>query len=409
MARLPCILILALFIMALPSLPCYSQFNNDFEIERHYLDLENFLDWKAYQPPISWRYEWNETQTGMQASVGSISLYEFYFFNEIRFSEDFSDLASFGYLQTEDSFYRKEPIYQEVEFRFGERYGASLVGFPPYNKKYSHVGYALSVGHRHSMDSIRLSFLSQYAAHDEKNKDSEKNEVNGHFRRYPVLNQLEALWFLADHLYLKTDLKQISRTTYKIDNPEQLLRFKGNEYSMTIDWIEESSWILGVTGYQKEEFRDQEPSISTSDLPDLQQKILLSWLDFYSHFYLSGNNELTIGLLISQFLNDIDSSYSAEVYDCHLTTTQLYAVLQKVRSNWFSWLLSLQIGDAKLFKNYEEIEKTIDDRNTEIKAGLGALMVKDSNYRLIVNSTWDLDFFETRQWDGGNVQLQIVF
>ncbi len=403
-------LIIACLLQAFAVSNSYAQFNNDFEIERHYLAMENFLDWKAYQNPFSWKYEWDTTQSGMLASVGSLSLYEFYYTSEIRLAKELGSLVSFQYDLVEDSFYRKAPLYQEIAFRVGtEDYAASLIGFPSYDKKNGQVGYAVSYGKRHTLNSVRLSLSDQYSIYNERNVNSEKNSVDGHFRKTPLLSRLEALWFWDHHLYIKTDLKQISQAVYKIDDPEQLLEFEGNEYEITIDWREEDSWVLGTTAYHKEEYRTQVPTTSSQDLPDLDQTILLSWLDIYFHMQASLKSLITIGVLSSQFLNNIDSSYSDQRYDCHLRTFQVYGIWQKAKSDWFYWLYSLQAGQAELDKSYEGISETVDDENLEMKAGIGVMMMEELNYRLLVNTTWDLDFFETRQWDGGNVQLQMVF
>lgn len=388
---------------------CFTQVSNDFEIERHYLDMENFLDWKAYQTPFSWKYEWDTARVGMLASVGSISLYEFYVFNEIRIAKDFGKWVSFQYEQLEDSFYRNAPISQEIAFRFGNRYGLSLIGFSPHDKKYGQIGHALSYGKRHTLNSVRLSALDHYSFYNERNVTSEKNTKEGHFRKTPTTNRLEVLWFWANRLYLKTDLRQTSETVYHQDDPEKQFKLRGNAYQFTLDWRAEKSWVLGTTAYHKEEFREQVPSTATEDLPDLEQIILLSWWDLYFHLRATEKNLITIGVLVSQFLNDIDSSYADQHYDCHLQTHQIYSRWQKTRNDWFHWLFSLQMGQATLFKDYEDSDDSVDDENLEVKAGLGVMLTEALNYRILVNTTWDLDFFETRQWDGGNVQLQMVF
>jgi len=56
-----CITGLFLFSVLLSPI-AQAQFNGKFAIQRHFLDLENFLDWKSYQGPISWRYEWYRTR-----------------------------------------------------------------------------------------------------------------------------------------------------------------------------------------------------------------------------------------------------------------------------------------------------------------------------------------------------------
>jgi hypothetical protein len=45
----------------------------------------------------------------------------------------------------------------------------------------------------------------------------------------------------------------------------------------------------------------------------------------------------------------------------------------------------------------------------ELKAGVGVVLQEAGSYRAFFNTTWDLDIFVHRQWDGGNVQLQWLF
>ena len=82
-----------------------AHFNGDFTIERHFLDSENFLDWKAYQVPLDWEEEWHFTENGMRYSVGSISMYRFYVFKEIRLAHQIGSNFKVFYKQKEESFY----------------------------------------------------------------------------------------------------------------------------------------------------------------------------------------------------------------------------------------------------------------------------------------------------------------
>jgi hypothetical protein len=387
----------------------YGQFNGDFAIERHYLDIENFLDWKAYQPPFSWRYEWALTTVGMRASVGSISMYEFYHMNEIRLGSEIGEYAAFYYNQVEDSFFRKDALYQEIEFRIGTDYAVSVIGFPPHDKKYGQMGYALAKGKRYTESYLRLSLLDQYFFYNEKNANSEKNSVSDEYLKTPTFYRMEWQWFRNQQLFLQVDLKQITRAEFVTETPARLHTFEGNGYSFTVDWLGENSWVAGISGYGNSEYRSHQPETATADLPDLDQELLLNWIDIYYHTRLSEKDLVTFGLLQSRFSNAITSSFAEAAYESELTTLQLYGFWQRQRSEWFSWLFSLQAGDADLVKDYIGIEEAVADHTTEIKAGIGIIMMKEGRYRLFCNTTWDLDIFETRQWDGGNVQLQIVF
>jgi hypothetical protein len=404
-----------LFILLL--VPClffvpYSasgQFKGDFEIERHYLDIENFLDWRAYQPPHSWHREWALSSTGMRASVGSISMEEFYTFNEIRFTREIGQFTTFHFHQSEESLYGTDPLYQEIEFRFGTEFGASIIGFPPHDKKTGQSGWALSYGNRFSESSIRLSVIDQYYYFNEKNKDTEKNDVDEKYLETPFFTRAEMQWMFMDRLFIKADLKQVSKAEFFMEEPEEIKTFQGSENKITLDWNTGDDNTIGVTGYSKKEERSHQPETTSEDQPDLLQNLLWEWGEVYYFFKLSGKDLITIGVLQSEFLNDIRSSYPDHRYICHITTLQIYSIWEMKRSERFSWLLSLQVGDAELEKDYIGIEETTDESNTEIKAGVGVIFMEEGNYRLFGNTTWDLDFFQTRQWDGGNVQLQILF
>ena len=128
-------------------LQSHAQFNGNFTIERHFLDSENFLDWKAYQVPLDWEEEWYFTENGMRYSVGSISMYRFYVSKEIRLAHQIGKNFKVLFEQKEESFYTQEPGHQEAEFRFGAHpYFVSLTGFPEHSKKLGHMGFAISYG-----------------------------------------------------------------------------------------------------------------------------------------------------------------------------------------------------------------------------------------------------------------------
>jgi hypothetical protein len=94
---------------------------------------------------------------------------------------------------------------------------------------------------------------------------------------------------------------------------------------------------------------------------------------------------------------------------CRFKTQQVYSKWEHRRSDWFRWLFSFQAGLAELDKQFIGTEEDPHQESWELKAGVGIIMVEQASYRFFANTTWDLDLFDTRQWDGGNVQLQFRF
>ena len=70
---------------------------------------------------------------------------------------------------------------------------------------------------------------------------------------------------------------------------------------------------------------------------------------------------------------------------------------------------SLQAGQAELSKDLLDLDVEPEQKTMEIKAGFGFILEKAKHYRFFVNTTWDLDLFKTRQWDGGSILLQFYF
>lgn len=400
------ILVWMIFFVLTP-VPLLAQFNGDFTIERHFLDIENFLDWKAYQPQISQKYDWYFTHNGMQVSSGSISMYRFYNSHEIRLEKELGRYVTILYEQREDSLYRQEPIYQEAELRVGREFHASIIGFPQHDKKLMHAGYALSWGRRRDRSYIQASYLEQLVTYNDKNQNTDKNSRDRLFDSLPVMIRLDLQHFWRDRLFLKLDHRLISKGQLRIDAPAEVKTYEGDETDLTVDWHGQHGLIAGVTAKSKTDIRSHQPGSSTADLPDLEQELTLKWVDLYLVYPLNGKDRLTVGLLDSLFENRIDSDYIEHRYFGQLTTWQVYGLWQHDRSDWFKWLFSLQAGLAVLSKDFLDLDEPPKLESEELKAGIGFILVETDQYRFFVNTTWDLDLFDTRQWDGGNVQLQI--
>lgn len=68
----------------------------------------------------------------------------------------------------------------------------------------------------------------------------------------------------------------------------------------------------------------------------------------------------------------------------------------------------LQVGTFDLYKENEGPVDT-DDDGIDIKAGIGVIISESEHYKFLALSTWDLDLFTTRQWDGGSILFQVYF
>ena len=146
-----------------------------------------------------------------------------------------------------------------------------------------------------------------------------------------------------------------------------------------------------------------------SKTADIEQTLGLRSYDFYLSWPWAAKNQLTLGFISSLFENRIVSDSNAKRYLCRLGTDQLYGFWNRARSEWFRWRYSLQAGQAELSKDFLEMDVEPKQKTMEIKAGFGFILEKAKNYRFFVNTTWDLDLFKTRQWDGGSILLQFSF
>ena len=403
------VFITALFLFQVLFSPtAQAQFNGKFAIQRHFLDLENFLDWKSYQGPISWRYEWYRTRNGMRVSVGSISMYRFYMYHEIRLEADIGEYFTVLYEQKEDSLYEPDPIQQLAEFRFGKDWYASIIGFPTHEKKQGHMGYAVSHGKRQDLNYIHISFLEQFGLYNEKNANTDKNDRDEEYITIPVLERIQVRKLWLNRFFFDLDYQRVNPTEFYTENPQQSQFYESVEYTATLDW-KEDQWILGISAYSDRQLRSHKPVSPSTSIPDLEQELLLKWTDLYYAWRFNANNTLTVGMLDAVFENQIDSTFPEHIYENRFITTQAYSLWEHSRSDWFQWIFSLQLGPAFLKKDYLSIDETVDDGRLESKAGVGVVMMEKEKYRFYINTTWDLDLFTTRQWDGGNVQVQFYF
>ena len=166
-----------LVLLVCLTLSAHGQFDGDFSIAKHFLEQENFLDWRAYQDLIQWRYAWYEARNGLKINVGSLSQERFYWHEDIRFQIDFHEAVTFLYELKQDEFYRATPVYQEAEFRFGRDVAFGMIGFAPHEKRYHNLGAAFEYGRRASLKYVRLSCLRMHSGFNEILKKDEKVSV----------------------------------------------------------------------------------------------------------------------------------------------------------------------------------------------------------------------------------------
>jgi hypothetical protein len=73
-------------------------------------------------------------------------------------------------------------------------------------------------------------------------------------------------------------------------------------------------------------------------------------------------------------------------------------------------MFTAQAGRVYLLREPPSATSPGDDGNSvQMKVGAGFALIQDESYRLWFHTTWDGDTFSQRQWDGGNLQIQLFF
>lgn len=379
-----------------------ARFNGDFSLRKHTLDAENFLDWRAYQMPYAWRHEARTALNIFRGSVGSLSQKKFYSTHDLRLEKDFAKYASFLYGQREDSFFRGDPIEQEVEIRFGKGLYGSIFGFPRHQKIEAYQGYALSLGKRSEEQFLRLSRLKQYGLYNVENEGDEFYAPN------PRTYRLEGHAYWGGRVFTMIDLRREKPAT--LVSPSRFLQesYRGDRLDMTLDVHWSNRLVTGLRHRAHKEARERWPSAGTESRAS--QVLRSGWLDLYGVLSFDGGDVLEAGVYRGLFDNRIRSETSAEVFDHRLLTDAMYLVWDHARGEGARWVFSLQGGVAKLDKADGALPMEASaEESTEVKLGAGVVLEEARSHRIFFNTTWDLDLFQHRQWDGGNVQVQLLF
>lgn len=386
----------------------HAQFNGDFGLRKYALDAENFLDWKAYQPPYEWRYARYTAPNLLAGTVGSLSQKIFYLSEQVRLQKALGRYGSVLYYQQEDAFYRPDPIYREIELRVGRGWYASVVGFPQHDKINGGQGYALAWGERTDWNYVRVTHLRQYALYNDQTTGEAR------FLRAPELNRLELRTFWHRRLFVQLQWRDERPTDLYTPGsasgtPDRIDHYDGRKADLRVDWHWSPRLVTGLSLRRERERRTQTLPGASAGVAAHQQ-MELAWSDAYAVVTLAGDNRFEAGVYRGAFRNEIEAEAVAERFAHHLFTNAAYVLWSHPRSDWFRWLFSLQGGRAELATaDGAEPAAAIAERSTQLKAGVGVILRQVGSYYLFFNSTWDLDIFTHRQWDGGNVQLLFLF
>ncbi|MBI3992513.1 MAG: hypothetical protein HY342_04515 [Candidatus Lambdaproteobacteria bacterium] len=396
-------MLITLLLGSLSPTPARGQFNGDFRIQRHRLADENFLDWKAYQLPLDWRLEWELARNAMRASVGSLSEERFYQGVELKLAKPLGRYAAIGYAQRQVSFFRPEPLLQEVELRVGEAFNASIFGWTQHVKSDGSLGAAVSYRTPDAPVFLRLSHLDQYALFNQR---SEGDDV---FSPIPTVERVQFRWFAADGLHVQGDLRSEPPSRLKEALPAASRTYSGKEGELLVLWQSPGGWTAGFEVFADQEQRGYAPGPGTAGAA-AAQTLRLSWLDVFWRQRLSPVDVASVGWLDSRFTNTIDSATPADSYRFRLFTTQGYGEWEHTQSDWLRWRYTLQVGHVHLFestggvRNDEELADEL-----QAKVGVGIALVEPASYTVLFNTTWDIDIIDKKQWDGGNIQLVLFF
>ena len=152
------------------------------------------------------------------------------------------------------------------------------------------------------------------------------------------------------------------------------------------------------------------PDDPAQGLPRLSQTLEFAWWEVYGWTRLTDRDQLTVGYLDSRFANRIRSDVGDARFRTEFTTGQVYALWERNPESWLHWLFSLYAGQADSETRVgTDAPKPGDETGAQMKAGIGLVLAEAGHYRFLFNSTWDLDILAERAWDGGNVQVQILF
>jgi hypothetical protein len=381
-----------------------AQFNGSFAMERHFLDAENFLDWRAYLPPPSWRWEVYRRPNRLGGSVGSISEERFYQALDIHLEKELGRYAAVLYRQREESLFRPDPPYQEIELRLGAGpWFVSALGFPRHEKVNGAQGAALAWGRRTDDVYIQYTVLEQYTLYNQEHSGPER------FSPPPILHRIEARYAAPGVFLAEAALRREAPTRLNLPEDDLALTYWGRKVDASSVWFVSKDLALGAWGGVNAEQRAQVRTAATAAEPESRQRLEWSWWEIYGT-WAAGEGDMTVAVNDALLINRIESGQAGHRFRHRLQTTQLYGLWQRPGGAGFRWMFTLQAGGVFLFQEPStHASRGSDGYTVQIKAGAGFALIRENDYRLWFHTTWDGDAFTRRQWDGGNLQLQLFF
>jgi hypothetical protein len=254
-----------------------------------------------------------------------------------------------------------------------------------------------------------LSFLDQFFEYDDKNDNDDKNSVTDKYITTPEMHRMEIQTFIGERLFFKIDFGQEHETVFSDELTNETKIYRGFDYRGTLDLIFPDSWLFGVSGRKDFEKRDILPDLKSDSLPDLSQNMELQIREVYLYIWVTNDDQLSFGYLEQYFSNEINSSIELKKYE-HTTKAHLYWIKQETRtSEVFQWTFEVIAGNVYLYKDNRAEDEIKNETTDQGKFKLGMTMISGDRAKLLLTSTFDLDYSERRVWDGGGVQFQIVF
>jgi hypothetical protein len=389
--------------------PAAAQFNGDFTLRKDVLEIENFLDWKAYQHPYAWQAALARAPNSFDGSAGSLSQRRFYVADEIRLQKDIGRYGAVLYDQHEDAFFRSEPLYQEIELRVGRGVYGSILGFPTADKRYTGVGFAVALGQRTDASYIRWTHLRQDRLYNRQALGLQR------FESFPELDRLEARLSWDDRLVAQLLWREEHPTEFLTpspDDPGQGLRetYRGRKGELALNLRWSATVLTGLSLRRDRERRTRGPLDADSTVSAAAQQIEFARSDVYAVLNLAGGNVLEAGAYDGAFRNQIVAQHLSDTFSHHLLTRAVYALWTYPLSDWFRWQFSFQVGRADLLTYDPTADVPVQaERSTQSKFGAGVILQEAGSYAVYFNSTWDTDILTHRAWDGGNVQVLFLF
>ena len=366
--------------------------------------MENFLDLRAYQLTLGMSETWAVTGNGLAASVGSISLERFYIYREFRLQKSITDIFHFGYQERQEEFYGPRPPQAEARLLFGRDLQLGIIGNPRHEKRHGDMGYLVQWGRAYSDQYFRLSRLSEDIYYNEKNVNESNHQVTDSYEQTPVTYKIQGQSRGRSHRVSFQASQSPEARLVSLDGSERQSK-QGSEAKLLLHWGSLSTGLWGMKASREDLQKTQTGS------QNLIQKQRLEMLELYRSWPLAENWQAQLGALHGGFYNEISDAALLANFDHHLLTDQAYLWLERRSLGGDCLILSLQVGAVDLKKEWQEEGEWFSkpSEGNEGKASVGWIFQQKGDFYFYANSTWDIDLFANKQWDGGNLMMVFPF